>query len=131
MRRAFIAAAGGTLLAASLCGPALAQGRKQTVGLMRVDPASLATGYRASKLIGSTVVNDAGASVGVISDLIITANQRVPFAVLSVGGFLGMDSKYVVIPFSSLRVKDKKMVLPGATKQSLNALPQFKYSTGS
>jgi sporulation protein YlmC with PRC-barrel domain len=131
MTRAIIAAASGTLIAVSLCGPALAQGQQQTVGLMRVDPASLATGYRASKLIGSTVVNDAGASVGVISDLIITANQRVPFAVLSVGGFLGMDSKYVVIPFSSLRVKDKKIVFPGATKQSLNALPEFKYSTGS
>jgi hypothetical protein len=26
-------------------------------------------------------------------------------------------------------VKDKKMVLPGATKDSLKALPDFKYNT--
>jgi hypothetical protein len=52
----------------------------------------------------------------------------VPFAVLSVGGFLGMGTKYVVVPYSSLKVGDKKMVLHGATKESLKALPEFKYA---
>jgi hypothetical protein len=42
-----------------------------------------------------------------------------------------MGSKYVVVPFSSLQVKDKQMVLPGATKDSLKALPEFKYSSGA
>ena len=28
----------------------------------------------------------------------------------------------------SLQVRDKKMVLPGATKESLKALPEFKYA---
>ena len=37
-----------------------------------------------------------------------------PFAVLSVGGFWAWSE--FVVPFSSLYVKDKKMVLPGATK---------------
>ena len=120
--------AGAALLAASLSGPAFSQGAPQTVTLMKVDPASLATGYRTSKVVGSTVVNE---TVGTIDDLIVTPNEKVPFAVLSVGGFLGMGSKYVVVPFSSLQVKDKKMVLPGATKDSLKALPEFKYNTNS
>jgi ribosomal 30S subunit maturation factor RimM len=98
---------------------------------MKVDPASLATGYRTSKLVGSTVVNEANETVGTIDDLIVTPTEKVPFAVLSVGGFLGMGSKYVVVPFSSLQVKDKKMVLAGATKDSLKALPEFKYNTGT
>ena len=34
-------------------------------------------------------------------------------------GFLGMGTKYVVVTFSALEVKDNKMVLPGATKDSL------------
>jgi hypothetical protein len=42
-----------------------------------------------------------------------------------------MGSKYVVVPFSSLQVKNKQMVLPGATKDSLKALPEFKYNTGT
>jgi hypothetical protein len=123
--------AGAALLAASLSGQAYSQGSPQTVTLMKVDPASLATGYRTSKVVGSTVVNEANVTVGTIDDLIVTPTEKVPFAVLSVGGFLGMGSKYVVVPFSSLQVKDKQMVLPGATKESLKALPEFKYNTGT
>ena len=104
----------------------MAQGAPQTVTLMKVDPASLATGYRTSKVVGSTVVNEANETVGTIDDLIVTPAEKVPFAVLSVGGFLGMGTKYVVVPFSSLQVKDKKMVLLGATIDSLKALPEFK-----
>ena len=121
--------AGAAVLTASLSGPALSQGAPQTASLMKVDPATLATGYRTSKVVGSTVVNEANETVGTIDDLIVTPGEKVPFAVLSVGGFLGMGTKYVVVPFSSLQVKDKKMVLPGATKDSLKALPEFKYNT--
>jgi hypothetical protein len=49
-------------------------------------------------------------------------------AVLSVGGFLGIGTKYVVVPYSTLEVHDKRMVLPGATKESLKSLPEFKYT---
>jgi hypothetical protein len=57
---------------------------------MKVDPQSVATGYRTSKVVGSTVVNEANETVGTIDDLIVTPSEKVPFAVLSVGGFLGM-----------------------------------------
>jgi hypothetical protein len=116
------------VIVAALSSPALAQGTPQTLSLMKVDPQSLATGYRTSKVVGSAVVNEANETVGAIDDLIVTPNETVPFAVLSVGGFLGMGSKYVVVPFSALHVQDKKMVLPGATKDSLKSLPDFKYS---
>jgi hypothetical protein len=120
--------AGAVVLAAALSGPAFSQGAPQTLSLMKVDPATLATGYRTSKVVGSTVYNEANETVGTIDDLIVTPNVTVPFAVLSVGGFLGMGTKYVVVPYSSLVVQDKKMVLPGATKDSLKSLPEFKYS---
>ncbi|MDI4664118.1 PRC-barrel domain-containing protein [Xanthobacter autotrophicus] len=131
MTRSIKILAGSALLAASLGGPAFSQGSPQTVTLTKVDPASLATGYRTSKVVGSTVVNEANETIGTIDDLIVTSSEKVPFAVLSVGGFLGVGSKYVVVPFSSIQVKDKKMVLAGATKDSLKALPEFKYNTGT
>ena len=115
--------------AAALTGPALSQGTPQTLSMMRVDPQSLATGYRTSKVVGSTVYNEANETVGTIDDLIVTPSDKVPFAVLSVGGFLGMGTKFVVVPYSSLEVREKKMVLPGATKESLKSLPEFKYSS--
>lgn len=120
------AAAIGSALAIA---PALAQGKMQTVVIAKVDPQSLASGYRTSKVVGSNVYNEANETVGTIDDLIVTPNEKVPFAVLSVGGFLGMGNKFVVVPFSSLHVKDKKMMLPGATKDSLKALPEFKYAS--
>jgi hypothetical protein len=128
MIRSITLLASAAVFAAALSGPVFSQGTQQTLSLMKVDPQSVATGYRTSKVVGSTVVNEANETVGTIDDLIVTANEKVPFAVLSVGGFLGMGSKYVVVPFSSLQVQDKKMMLPGATKESLKGLPEFKYS---
>jgi len=128
MIRSITLLASAAVFAAALSGPVFSQGTQQTLSLMKVDPQSVATGYRTSKVVGSTVVNEANETVGTIDDLIVTANEKVPFAVLSVGGFLGMGTKYVVVPFSALQVQDKKMVLTGATKDSLKSLPEFKYS---
>jgi hypothetical protein len=128
MTRSITLLAGAAVIAAALSGAAFSQVAPQTLSLMKVDPQSLATGYRTSKVVGSTVVNESNETVGTIDDLIVTPNEKVPFAVLSVGGFLGIGSKYVVVPYSALEVRDKQMVLPGATKESLKSLPEFKYS---
>ena len=116
MKRSIPVIAAAAIIAAALGGRVMAQGAPQTVSIMKVDPASLATGYRTSKVVGSTVVNEANETVGTIVDLIVTPNDRVPFAVLSVGGFLGMGTKLVVIPFSALEVNDKRMMFRGATR---------------
>ena len=129
MGRSITLLVGAAVFAAALSGTAFSQGAPQTLSLMKVDPQSVATGYRTSKVVGSAVLNEANETVGTIDDLIVTPTEKVPFAVLSVGGFLGMGSKYVVVPFSSLEVQDKKMVLRGATKDSLKSLPEFKYAT--
>jgi len=117
------------VMAAGIGGQALAQGAPQTVAIMKVDPATVATGFRSSKIVGSSVVNEANETVGSVDDLIVTPKEKAPYAVLSVGGFLGMGTKYVIVPFGSLQMQDKKIVLPGATKDALKALPEFKYNS--
>ena len=102
MKHSIALMVGAVVIAASITGPALSQGTPQTVTIMKVDPSSLTTGYRTSKVVGSSVVNEANETVGTIDDLIVTPSEKVPFAVLSVGGFLGMGTKYVVVPYSSL-----------------------------
>ena len=63
---------------------------------MKVDPASVATELSSVEgAVGSTVVNEANETVGTIDDLIVTPSEVVPYAVLSVGGFLGIGTKYV------------------------------------
>jgi hypothetical protein len=104
------------------------QGAPQTVAIAKVDVIKVASGYRASKVIGETVVNEANDTVGKIDDIIIGQDGKAPFAVLSVGGFLGVGSRYVAVPYESLKTDGKKMMLPGATKDALKMLPEFKYA---
>lgn len=108
--------------------PALAQGVVQTAGLMAIDPSTVAVGYRVSKVVGSAVVDSAGAKLGTVDDLIITSADQVPFAVLSVGGFLGMGEKHVLVLASDLEVVNDTIVLAGGTKASLTALPKYVYA---
>lgn len=128
MKRSIVLLASAAVIAAALSSQAFSQGVPQTVSLMKVDPQSLATGYRTSKVVGSTVVNEGNETIGRIDDLIVTPGEKVPFAVLSVGGFLGMGKDLVVVPYSALEVRDDKMLLRGATKDSLAVLPEFKYA---
>jgi sporulation protein YlmC with PRC-barrel domain len=98
--------------------------------LVEVDAKPLAEAYRASKLIGASVVNDKNEKIGSVDDLIVTPADRVLFAVISVGGFLGINGRLVAVPYSSLTVDEKggKVTLPGATKDALTKLPAFHYA---
>ena len=107
---------------------AKAQGVPQSVEITKVDVQKVAAGYRASKVIGSSVVNDANQTIGKIDDLLVTRDGKEPYAVLSVGGFLGMGTRLVVIRYDSLKFADNKIVLPGGTKDGLKMLPAFQYS---
>jgi hypothetical protein len=78
-------------------------------------------------VVGSAVVNEAKETVGTIDDLIVTPTEMVPLAVLSVADFLGMATKYVYGALSRARSANKKKLLAGATKASLNVLSEFKY----
>jgi PRC-barrel domain len=129
MKRASLVAGAAMFSTVLSAGPVWAQGAPQTVSIERVDVVKLAAGYRSSKIVGSPVVNDANEKIGEVDDLLVEPSDKVLFAVLSVGGFLGMGERLVVVPFSSLQISGKKVMLPGGTKDTLNALPEFKYAT--
>jgi len=128
MRYSYLTAAALLTAAASIASPVLSQGTKQTVTLTQINPLTLATGYRSSKVVGSDVYNDTNDKIGKIDDLIVTPKDSVPYAVLSVGGFLGMGKHYVVVPASALKVENRRMLLRGGTKESLKALPAYDYA---
>jgi len=120
-------------VAISLAGaPAIAQTAPQsTAALSGVDTKDLGNAYRASKVIGSTVVNEQNETVGKVDDLIIgNTGKQEPVAVISVGGFLGVGSKLVAIRYDQLKANPEKseFVLPCATKDSLKSLPDFSYA---
>jgi len=87
-----------------------------------------ATGYRASKVIHANVYNKKGELIGKINDFIIGSEQSVTFAIIGVGGFLGLGEKLVAVPSILLETNAKnQLVLPNAEKKDLKALPEFKF----
>jgi sporulation protein YlmC with PRC-barrel domain len=96
------------------------------VALVEVDIAVVAEAARASRLIGAEVRNDSGESIGTIDDLMLVGDS-VEFAVLSVGGFLGLNAKLVAISFDDLQVDGDSVILPDATREELKRLPEFRY----
>ena len=99
------------------------------MAIAKVDVQTVAAGYRASKVNGSNVLNEANETIGKIDDLLVIRDGKEPYAVLSIGGFLGMGTHLVVVRYDSLRFDpDNKIVLPGGTKEGLTMLPAFEYA---
>jgi sporulation protein YlmC with PRC-barrel domain len=89
---------------------------------------AIAVGHRASKLMGAAVYNEQEEKVGTIDDFIITPDRSVSYAILSVGGFLGLGGRLVAIPVEQIREEKDRLILPGATKEALAKLPEFRYA---
>jgi sporulation protein YlmC with PRC-barrel domain len=86
---------------------------------------------RASKVIGASVYNDQDQKIGTIDDLLMDSSHDVKQAVLSVGGFLGVDSKLVAVNIDRLQVKPNRIVMAGATKDGLTKMPTYKFANAS
>ena len=93
---------------------------------------------RASKLIGSSVYNDRNEKIGAVDDVVLGKDNKADAVILSVGGFLGVGTKLVAVPYTQLTFgdtknasSDNKVVLAGATKDSLKAQPDFNYTNRS
>jgi PRC-barrel domain len=100
-----------------------------TLGVAVEEMQALALGWSAKKqILGKDVYNDRHEKVGTVEDLIIAPDKAVSYAIVGVGGFLGLDRHDVAIPAGQLTVEGGKLMLPGATKEQLKALPTFEYA---
>lgn len=99
----------------------------QAVELVILDVTAVARGYRASRLTGSSVVNDRDERIGTLDDIILGREEpRALYGILQVGGFLGLGGHLVAVPFQDLRIAaDGKVTLPGASREQLRRLPEF------
>jgi sporulation protein YlmC with PRC-barrel domain len=79
-------------------------------------------------ILNKPVVNDQGQRVGVIHDIIVAPDKSVSFVIIAANQFLGVSHHDVAIPVDQLDVKDGKLVLAGATKDAIKALPEFQYN---
>jgi sporulation protein YlmC with PRC-barrel domain len=100
------------------------------VSLVQVDLSVVGQGYRMSKLLGSSITNDKSEKIGTLDD-VISDKKQLNFAILQVGGFLGLGGRLVAVPYESLVIDDKgqKITLPGASKEALKNLTEFHYTS--
>jgi hypothetical protein len=81
----------------------------------------------ASDVIGAQVLNRVGDAVAEIVDLVTRPGQEDLFAVLSVGGFLGIGDKEVVVPVDELEVgQDDQIVIANASEDQLKQMPPYE-----
>lgn len=106
-----------------------AQGTAQSITASRTDVVQLASGYRASKMLGAPVYDENKNKIGKIDDLIVSPKDSATYAILSIGGFLGMGRHLIAVPFSDLQIVDEQVRLRGLTSESLKAMSEFKYAT--
>jgi sporulation protein YlmC with PRC-barrel domain len=99
------------------------------IGVTVQEEAIVAKGWSAKKdVLGKAVYNDKNEKIGHVDDVVLSPDRKASFAVIGTGGFVGLGKHDVAIPFSQLQPSGNKLMLPGATKDALKALPEFQYA---
>jgi len=113
--------------------PAAPVAGRAPVGVTVVEMEAVVIGWSTRRdLFDKAVVNDKNEKIGKIDDLIISPSRdgstpAASFVIIGVGGFLGIGKRDVAIPAEQLKLQNKQLLLPGATKDALKALPPFVY----
>ena len=81
------------------------------------------------QVLGVPVFNDQSERIGTVDDIVFAPDMAKSYAIIGVGGFLGVGKRDVVIRLTQLtRQVDGSFVLAGATKDAIKALPPFEYA---
>lgn len=83
--------------------------------------------FSANDIIGEAVRNGKGEELGSVEDLIVTSQERVVMAILSVGGVLGLGDKLVAVSYDELHRAADGFVLFDITPAAVEELPSFSY----
>lgn len=86
--------------------------------------------WRASKMSGVKVYNEANENIGSINDLLMDKSGNVKIAVIGVGGFLGMGEHLVAVPYDKLKFVNEAVAYTG-TGANPNAKPPATTTTGA
>lgn len=80
-------------------------------------------------LLGRPVyASPGGKQIGTVMDVIVTSAAAPYVAIIGAGGFLELNGHAVAVPRDDLVEQGGVLVLPGATRASLKAMPRFTYS---
>ena len=115
-------------------GPAMAQvaGGSTTVDVNVTESTQVAMGWSVRKtLLGRNIYNETGQTIGKVEDLIIAPDRNLSYVIIGAGGFIGIGRHDVAVPVNQIQDQAGKLVMSGATRETMKALPAFYYATGS
>ena len=130
MRHVLYAAMTALLLApAATALHAQTAGTTTTIGVSVVEMNDVVNGWSVQRqLLGQPVYNDKDEKIGKIEDIILNKERSASYGIVSTGGFLGLGAHEVAIPAKQLQMKNERLMLPGASKETLRAMPTFEYA---
>jgi sporulation protein YlmC with PRC-barrel domain len=123
-----------SVIALLLTPAAITAVRAQTAGQTKlgvtvIELNDVIKGWSARRqILGQHVYNDKNEKIGEVEDIIITPERSASYAIVSTGGFLGIGSHDVAIPAAQFKLSNDRLVLAGATKDLIRAMPPFEYS---
>lgn len=87
-----------------------------------------ATEWRMANYIGQPVVSASGEKLGSVYDVLFSKDGSIKTVVLGVGGFMGMGSKLVAIPFETVTYSEKdgsRVIMVPLTMEALKTAPAY------
>jgi len=112
--------------------PYLAEGVAPSNGGTAVpNTASGTTAVVAKNLVGRTVVDSQGNSLGTVDSVLVDAGGKVKYVVVGVGGFLGIGEKNVALRWDDLQNQSGNRIVANVTKDQLTSLPGYRYGNAS
>lgn len=135
MKSARVILVSGLFLLGLPFGTAYSQGAapaasKGELGVTVAEMDTVIDGWSVKKnILDKDVYNAENQKIGKIEDIIISPDDAVSYAIIGVGGFLGIDRHDVAVPVIQFDLNEKKLTLSGATKGALKSLPKFEYAS--
>lgn len=111
--------------------PAEAQvaGGTTTVQATITESTTPAMGWSVKKtLLGKALYNETGQKIGKVEDLIVSPDRNVSYVIVGAGGLIGIGRHDVALPVSKIEVQGERLVMVGATKDSIKVMPHFAYA---
>lgn len=82
----------------------------------------------ADKVIGRKVINTNKDTIGEVESVLTDKDGQARFAIVGVGGFLGVGERNVAVPWNQFTISaDSETILLNTTKEQLLALPAHRY----